>query len=104
MNDSELQASVDGALTFALLWFHHCRERDAARSLIEGLRLFVPSARSAVIHARMHYLDRVAFRFELFEFDERAESFEQLDLSHQGNIAKRLVHCPDATRVEERFR
>src|SRR5581483_5933329 len=31
VNDSELQASVDGALTFALLWFHYCRERDPAR-------------------------------------------------------------------------
>src|SRR5689334_11711476 len=98
VNDSELQASIDGALTFALLWFHHCRERDAARSVVEGMRLFVPRARSAVVQARMHYLHRAAFRFELFEFDERAESFEQLDLSDQGNIATRLVHCPDTTR------
>ena len=104
VNDSELQASVDGALTFALLWFHYCRERDAARSVVEGLRLFVPRDRSAVVQARMHYLHRAAFRFELFEFDERAESFEQLDLSDQGNIATRLVHCPDTSRVEERFR
>lgn len=103
VNDSELQASVDGALTFALLWFHYCRERDAARSVTEGLRLFVPCGRSAVVQARMHYLHRAAFRLELFEFDERAESFEQLDLSDQGNIATRLVHCPDTSRVEERF-
>src|SRR5215813_13670619 len=104
VNDSELQASVDGALTFALLWFHYCRERDASRSVIEGLRLFVPRGRSAVIQARMHYLHRAAFHFELFEFDERAENFEQLDLSDQGNIATRLVHCTDTSRVEERFR
>lgn len=104
VNDSELQASVDGALTFALLWFHYCRERDAARSVIEGLRLFVPRGRAAVIQARMHYLNRAAFRFELFEFDERLESLEQMDLSDQGNIATRLVRCPDTSRVEERFR
>jgi len=104
VNDSELQASVDGALTFALLWFHYCRERDAARSVIAGLRLFVPRGRSAVIQARMHYLHRAAFHFELFEFDERTETFEQLDLSDQGNIATRLVHCADASRVEGRFR
>jgi hypothetical protein len=42
VNDSELQASVDGALTFALLWFHRCRERDPARYFVEGLKLFVP--------------------------------------------------------------
>ncbi|HWY70094.1 MAG TPA: hypothetical protein VNX88_15595 [Terriglobales bacterium] len=103
VNDSELQASVDGALTFALLWFHYCRERDAARSVIEALRLFVPRGRSAVVQARMHYLNRVAFRFELFEFDERGESLEQLDLSDQGNIATRLVRCPETNRVKERF-
>ena len=104
VNDSELQASVDGALTFALLWFHHCRERDPARYFVEGLKLFVPKGRSAVVHARMHYLDREAARFELIEFDERGESFESLDLSDQGNIATRLVRCPETAKVQERFR
>ena len=104
VNDLELQASVDGALTFALLWLHYCRERDAARSVVEGLRLFIPRGRSAVVHARMHYLHRDSFHFELFEFDERAESFEQIDLSDQGNIATRLTHCPEIGRIEGRFR
>ena len=103
VNDSELQASVDGALTFALLWFQYCREREVTRSVVEGLRLFIPRSRSAVIQARMHYLHRAAFRFELFEFDERGETFEPLDLSDQGNIATRLVHCPETSRVHERF-
>jgi hypothetical protein len=103
INDAELQASVDGALTFALLWLHYCREREAARSVVEGLRLFVPPGRSAVIQARMHYLNRAAIRLELYEFDERAERFESLDLSDQGNIATRLVRCPDSLRVQERF-
>jgi hypothetical protein len=104
VNDSELQASVDGVLTFGLLWFHHCRERDAARSVIEGLRLFIPRGRSAVVQARMHYLSRASFHFELFEFDERAGSFEELDLSDQGNVATRLVPCANTGRVEEHFR
>jgi hypothetical protein len=103
VNDSELQASVDGALTFALLWFHHCRDRDPARYFVEGLKLFVPKGRSAVVHARMHYLDRDAARFELIELDERGESLEQLDLSDQGNIATRLVRCPETDKVCERF-
>lgn len=104
VNDSELQSSVDGALTFALLWFHHCRERDPARYFVEGLKLFVPKGRSAVVHARMHYLDREAARFELIEFNERSESLESLDLSDQGNIATRLVRCPEVEKVHERFR
>lgn len=103
VNDSELQASVDGALTFALLWFHACRERESGRAVVEGLKLFVPRERSAVIRARMHFLDRSIGKFELFEFDERSEDLQALDLSDQGNIATRLVRCPDARQVEERF-
>jgi hypothetical protein len=103
VNDSELQASVDGALTFALLWLHYCREREAARGFVEGLKLFVPSARSRVIHARMHYLNRSGVRFELLEFDEHGRNFEPMDLSDQGNIATRLVRCPDSDRVLDRF-
>ena len=103
VNDSELQASIDGALTFALLWFDHCREREAARAVVEELLLVVPRERSAVVHARMHYLNRAAYRFDLLEFDERAGSFTRLDLSDQGNIPTRLVRCPDAVHVRERF-
>ena len=104
VNDSELQSSVDGALTFALLWFHHCRERDPARYFVEGIKVFVPKGRSAVVHARMHYLDREAARFELIEFNERSEGLESLELSDQGNIATRLVRCPEVEKVHERFR
>jgi hypothetical protein len=103
VNKSESQASIDAALTFALLWFHYCRNREAARSFISGLKLFVPQGSSAVIHARMHYLNRNAARFELFEFDERAEDLHELDLSDRGNIATRLVRCPETARVEARF-
>jgi hypothetical protein len=103
VNDSELQASVDGALTFALLWFHYCRERRPERYFVEGLKLFVPKGRSAVVRARMHYLNRAAARFELFELDERDESIEALDLGDQGNVATRLARCPDFARLHERF-
>ena len=103
VNNSESQASIDAALTFALLWFHYCRNREAARYFITGLKLFVPQGSSAVIHSRMHYLNHDAARFELFEFDERAEDFHALDLSDRGNIATRLVRCPETARVEARF-
>jgi hypothetical protein len=103
VGNSESQGSIDEALTFALLWLHYCREREAARSFIDGLKLFVPQGHSAVIHARMHYLNRNATRFEVFEFDERSETFQALDLSDQGNIATRLMQSPDAARVRARF-
>lgn len=80
-----------------------CREREAARGFVEGLKLFVPSGGSGVVHARMHYLNRSGVRLELLEFDERERTFEPRDLSDQGNVATRLVRCPDSSRVQERF-
>lgn len=103
VNSSEMQASIDGALTFALLWFHHCRERESVRSFVEGLRVFVPHGCADVVRARMHYLNRAGSQFELFAIDERKESICALDISDQGNIATRLVRCPEAARVQERF-
>lgn len=103
VGDDESQVSIDGALTFGLLWLDHWRRREAGRCLVQGLRLFVPTRRAAVVHARMHCADRAASHFELFEFDERAGSFEARDISDQGNIVTRLVRAPDTTRVHERF-
>src|SRR6185437_9630215 len=103
VNSSELQASIDAALTFALLWFHYCRERESPRSFVEGLRVFVPRGCADVVRARMHYLNRASLQFELFELYEREESIAALDISDQGNIATRLVRCPDAARVHQRF-
>ncbi|MBV9437118.1 MAG: hypothetical protein JOZ44_13750 [Acidobacteria bacterium] len=103
VNDSELQASIDGALTFALLWLDFCRRRESERGVVECLRVFVPRGRSAVVHARMHWLDRQAARFELYEFDERAEELFHIDISDQGNIATRLVRCADNAKACQRF-
>lgn len=100
---AELQASIDGSLTFALLWFHHCRERESLRAVVEGLRVFLPPGCAEVVRARMHYLNRASLKFELFEVDEREESIGSLDIGDQGNIATRLVRSPDAGRVHERF-
>src|SRR5205807_7869006 len=38
VNPEESQASVDAALTFGLLWLESCREHEAGRSVVEGLR------------------------------------------------------------------
>src|SRR4051812_6542229 len=78
VNAQESQASVDAALTFAILWLDHCREREAPRAHVEGLKLFVPPAMSAV-RERMSNLNHAAAKFELYEVNEREQSVEQLD-------------------------
>ena len=74
VNQQETQASVDAALTFGLLWLDACREREAGRSVVEGLRLYVPPKTSATVQIRLAHLNHAAAKFQLFEFDERDES------------------------------
>jgi hypothetical protein len=73
VNQQETQASVDAALTFGLLWLEACREREAGRYLVEGLRLYVPPKSSATLQIRLAHLNHAAAKFQLFEFDERDE-------------------------------
>ncbi|MFL6314127.1 MAG: hypothetical protein ACJ71W_18665 [Terriglobales bacterium] len=103
VNQQETQASVDAALTFGLLWLDACREREAGRSLVEGLRLYVPPKTSATVQIRLAHLNHAAAKFQLFEFDERDESSTQIDLSDHGNIQTRLVRLPETTQVHSRF-
>jgi hypothetical protein len=99
----ETQAAVDASLTFGLLWLQACREHEAGRCLVEGLRLYVPPKSSSTLRIRLAHLDQNAAKFQLFEFDERDESLEPLDYSDHGNISTRLVRCPDAGQVRSRF-
>ncbi len=104
VNAQETQGTVDAALTIGLLWLDHCRQQFAARGVVEGLKLFVPTGCSAVVRERMAHLDRKAARFELWEMNEREDSIQALDTGDRGNIATRLVRCPDAAAARERFR
>jgi hypothetical protein len=103
VNQQETQGSVDAALTFGLLWLDACREREAGRTMVEGLRLYVPPKTSSTIQIRLAHLNHAAAKFQLLEFDERDESSVQIDLADHGNIQTRLVRLPDAAQVRSRF-
>jgi len=103
VNERETQAAVDASLTFGLLWLQACREREAGRTVVEGLRLYVPSKSAGTLRIRMAHLDHSAARFQLYELNERDESAEQIDYSDHGNIQTRLVRCPDPAQVRSRF-
>jgi hypothetical protein len=103
VNADETQASVDGALTIGLLWLDYLREREAGRKHVAGLKLFVSPGRSAIVRERMAHLNHDLAVFELFEFSQKEDSVEQLDTGDRGNIATRLVHCPNQEGAHERF-
>ncbi|HEY3929661.1 MAG TPA: hypothetical protein VGL89_14925 [Candidatus Koribacter sp.] len=102
VNATEMQASIDSALGFGILWLDACRSsrRDF---LVEGLRVYVPVGMSAVLRQRMAYLDRERAKWELYELDERSEQTTAFDTSDAGNIATRLVHAPDKHLALQRF-
>jgi hypothetical protein len=102
VNADEPQASVDASLTIGLLWLDLCRGR-ATRFLVEGLKLFVPAGTSAIVRERMAHLNHAAAKFELYELDEREESLAAVDCRDRGNIATRLVQCPNQESVRRRF-
>jgi hypothetical protein len=103
VNQQETQASVDAALTFGLLWLDACREREAGRGVVEGLRIFVPHGRASTLQIRLAHLNRAAAKFHIVELDERDESFTEIDAADLGNINTRLVRLADAAQVRERF-
>ena len=103
VNASEMQASVESALGFGLLWLDACRQRGGTSDLVGGLKLFVPPGSSAVVRQRMANLNRDIAKWELYELDERTEQWEECDTGDAGNIATRLVHAPDKNRALQRF-
>jgi len=101
VNGQEAQSAIDASVTFGLLWLEACRHQS--RTLVEGLKLFVPAGRSAIARERMALLNYQAARFELYELDEHEGSIEPMDSRDRGNIATRLVRVPDEPMVRSRF-
>lgn len=103
VNAEETQVSIDAALTFGILWLDLCREQNAGKLAVEGLKMFVPAACSAVVRQRMGQLDPSAAKWSLYEFDEREDALAEIDLADCGNLETRLTRFPDEDSVRERF-
>lgn len=104
INGEESQALIDGILTLGILWLHHCRERGDGRRVMEGLRVIVPRGKAATTAARLAWMNARAAKWELYELDEKTERLYRRDPSDQGNLDSRLVHAPNLSAAEERFR
>jgi hypothetical protein len=103
VNDKETQASIDAALTFGVLWLDVCRQAQAGKCAVEGLKLFLPAGTSAAVRERMAHLNLAAAKWQLYEFDERAGDKKEIDWADRGNLNRRLVQCTEETAARERF-
>jgi len=103
VNSAETQASIDAALTFGILWLGTCRQNQAGKVLVEGLKLFLPAGKSALTRERLAHLNPAAAKWQLYELEERSDDLKEIDISDRGNIDTHLVHAPDEIAAYERF-
>jgi hypothetical protein len=57
VNGQETQASIDAALTFGILWLDVCREQQAGKAVVEGLKRFLPRGCSVLTRERIAHLN-----------------------------------------------
>jgi hypothetical protein len=103
VNEEEPPATVDGILTFGILWLEACREAGGGRRLIQGLKLIVPRGMSATSLSRLPWLAGDHAQWELWELDRRGEEMTQRDAADHGNLSTRLVHAPNVASAQIRF-
>jgi len=103
VNSEETQGSIDAALTFGILWLDACRQAQAGKLVVEGLKMFLPVDKSAVVRERMMRLNRAAAKWQLYELDEREDNLKEIDVSDCGNVATRLVRAGDQSAAHGRF-
>ncbi len=103
VNQEESSATIDGILTFGILWLVTCREAAGNRRVIHGLKLVVPRGMSATTLSRMAWLAGDAAQWELWELDSRDEQLIARDAADHGNLTTRLIHAPNVASAALRF-
>ena len=102
VNEDESAATIDGVLTFGILWLQVCREA-ATKRVVAGLKVIVPHGMGTLTLARMAWLKGAREAWELWELSQRTEELECRDADDQGNISTRLIQAPHVERAKERF-
>ncbi len=103
VNGEESLATVDGILTFGILWLVVCREASGNRRAIQGLKVIVPRGMAATTLSRMAWLAGDVAQWELLELDGRDEQLTARDAADHGNLTTHLVHAPNAAAAATRF-
>src|SRR6202051_1034553 len=85
----EDSATIDGILTFGLIWLQHARDR-ARRYSVHGLRLFLPRGSSSVTAHRMAALASPQ-EVELYEYEPLYWRVQRIARSSAGNLATWIV-------------
>src|ERR1700682_461422 len=90
-------ATIDGILTFGLIWLERTRERSQRQS-VRGLRLFLPRGTSAITAHRLTALASPQ-EIELYEYDPLHWRVRRIAISDAGNLATWLVACREVDQA-----
>jgi hypothetical protein len=82
-------ATIDGILTFGLIWLDRARDR-APRQSVRGLRLFLPRGTSGITAHRLTALASEQ-EIELYEYDPLHWRLRRVAISDGGNLETWLV-------------
>jgi len=82
-------ATIDGILTFGLIWLDRTRERARGQS-VHGLRLFLPCGTSGITAHRLTAL-AAPQEVELYEYDPLYWRMRRIAISDAGNLETWLV-------------
>ena len=103
VNDEETPVTIDGILTFGILWLEACRQAPGQRRVVQGLKLVLPRGAGTLTLSRMAWLNGDRSQWELWEMDQSTEAMELRDAEDQGNLATHLAHAPNVHAATERF-
>jgi hypothetical protein len=81
--------TIDGILTFGLIWLQHARDR-ARRYSVHGLRLFVPKGSSFTTAHRMAAL-ALPNEVELYEYEPLYRRVRRMARSDAGNLSSWII-------------
>ncbi len=101
VNAEESPATIDGILTFGILWLE-LQRNSATRRGIVGLKVIIPTGSATLTLSRMPWL-RDPASWQLWELDQREETLTLRDPADHGNLSTRLVHAPGTERARQRF-
>lgn len=93
----EMPATLDGALTFGLIWLDWLR-RQASRRVVAGLRIFLPEGTSAVAAYRLQVLTGEP-AFELYAYEEATWRARRVSISDSGNVITWLTPLREVQRT-----
>ena len=97
--DGESADTLEGSLTFALLWLE--RLRHSSRRSVTGLRLIIPKGAPRTVAHRIRALDP-KLPLELYERDPNNETIHKIDARGAGNVDSWLVPYREAQMLLDR--